>query len=126
VPATVTNWQDVAPRTVISGFRGRFIHSANMTFVMWDLEAGAVLPEHSHPHEQVVHMLSGELEVTVDGESRILRAGDVGVIPSHAVHSGRVLTPCRVMDAFYPLREDYMRQGGTGVLQAAAERGGMG
>lgn len=118
---TVQNWKDVAPTTVIAGFHGRFIHSANMTFVMWNLEAGAVLPEHSHPHEQVVHMLEGELEVTIDGATTVLRAGDVGVIPSNAVHSGRALTACRVMDAFYPLREDYMKSGKPGFLQAAAE-----
>jgi quercetin dioxygenase-like cupin family protein len=36
-------------------------YSANMTFALWDIDAGASLPEYAHPHEQVVHLLEGEL-----------------------------------------------------------------
>ena len=30
-----------------------------MTFVYWEVPAGTVLPEHSHPHEQVAHTFEG-------------------------------------------------------------------
>ena len=33
--------------------------------------------------------------------------GEVAVIPSGAVHSGRALTQCRFLDVFHPVREDY-------------------
>lgn len=115
----VFDWAAVEPRTVIPGFHGRMIHSGRMTFVLWAIDKGAILPEHSHPHEQVVHQLDGELEVTVDGETTVLKAGMVGVVPPGAVHSGRALTDCRTMDAFAPVREDYQAQGGPGILQAA-------
>ena len=93
-----------------------------MTFVLWQIDKGAILPEHSHVHEQVVHVYEGELEVSVAGEMTVLRGGSIGVIPSNAVHSGRALTNCRVMDAFYPLREDYMKGGAASVLQDAMKR----
>lgn len=92
---------------IMPGFHGRLIHSDFMTFIYWDIEAGATLPEHSHPHEQVVHMHSGEFEITIAGNTELLIAGDVTAIPSHALHSGRALTACKIMDAFHPVREDY-------------------
>jgi quercetin dioxygenase-like cupin family protein len=73
-------------------------------------------------HEQVVHVLEGDLEVTVDGKTSVLHAGSMGVIPSNAVHSGRALTDCRVLDAFYPLREDYMEGGAPSLLADAMRR----
>lgn len=117
-------WDKVERKTVIPGFHGRFAHSKHMTFALWEIEAGAVLPEHSHMHEQVVHVYEGELEVTIDGDTRVLRGGAIGVIPPNAVHSGRALTACRVMDAFYPLREDYMKGGAPSLLEAASKRVG--
>jgi quercetin dioxygenase-like cupin family protein len=116
------DWEKIQARTIIPGFRAKFVHSANMTFALWDIDAGGKLPEHSHPHEQVVHQLEGELEVTVEGVTTVLRPGNVAVIPSHAVHSGLALTDCRAMDVFYPLREDYMVDGKPSVLQDAMAR----
>jgi quercetin dioxygenase-like cupin family protein len=97
-------------RERFAGFKGRFVHSATMSFVHWQIEAGAVLPEHSHPHEQVAHVVAGEFELTIDDETHVLRAGCVGVIPGGARHSGRALTDCFIIDAFHPVREDYRQQ----------------
>lgn len=115
-----TAWADLEEQTVIPGFHGRFIHSEHMSFVLWRLEAGAVLPEHAHPHEQVVHVFSGELEMTVAGETTSCGPGTVLVIPPHARHSGRVLSDASVMDVFSPVREDY-RDGGAPLLAGALE-----
>ena len=119
MPSNVIEWDRIEQKTVIPGFHGKFAHSKNMTFVLWHIDEGAILPEHSHMHEQVVHVYEGELEVTVAGETRVLRGGSIGIIPPNALHSGRALTDCRVMDAFYPLREDYMKGGSPSVLQGA-------
>ena len=118
----VIEWDKIETKTVIPGFHGKFAHSANMTFVLWKIDKGAVLPEHSHMHEQVVHVFEGELQVTVAGETTVLSGGSIGIIPSNALHSGKALTDCRVMDAFYPLREDYMKGGAASVLKDAMKR----
>lgn len=99
--------KDVTPRDVFPGFRGRFVHSAHMTFAYWDIDEGGLVPEHHHLHEQVVNMLEGKLELTVDGQRHLLGPGDVLIIPPHAVHAGRALSPCKVLDVFSPVREDY-------------------
>jgi quercetin dioxygenase-like cupin family protein len=101
------NLHDLEAKELVPGFKGRFVHSENMTVAYWDIEVGAVLPEHAHSHEQVASMIAGEFELTVNGETRVLRPGSVAIVPSNAVHSGRAITMCRIIDAFYPVREDY-------------------
>jgi quercetin dioxygenase-like cupin family protein len=85
-----------------------------MTFALWDIDAGASLPEHAHPHEQVVHLLEGELSLTVAGINRQRRG-----YPSNARHFGKAVTVCRVLDVFYPLREDYFPNGLPMVFEDA-------
>jgi len=98
---------DLEQREPMEGFKGHFVHSAHSTFVHWDIDPGAPLPEHSHPHEQVVNMIEGEFELTVDGDTRRLEPGMVAIIPGNAVHSGKAITRCHIIDVFYPIREDY-------------------
>jgi quercetin dioxygenase-like cupin family protein len=94
-------------REIFPGFKAHFVHSANMTFAHWLIKAGATLPEHAHVHEQVVNLIEGEFELTIAGETKRLVRGSVAIIPSNALHSGKAITDCRIIDAFYPIREDY-------------------
>ena len=92
---------------IIKGFKGRFMHSDNMTASFWQVDKGAILPEHAHPEEQISIVTQGELALTVNGKTKIMTPGKVAVIPSNVVHSGKALTYCEVTDIFSPLREDY-------------------
>ena len=49
-------------------------------------------PPHRHPWEEAYVVLSGELEVTVDGTSHILGPGGVAHVPAGAVHGYRNVT----------------------------------
>ncbi len=102
-----TDLNKVNAKEILPGFRVKVIHSEHMTLTYWDIKAGSSLPEHSHPHEQVTNIIEGELELIVDGESNILIPNSVVVIPSNATHSGKAITDCKVIDVFYPIREDY-------------------
>lgn len=95
-------------REVFPGFHGRFVHSGQMTFAWWRIDPGAEVPEHDHPHEQVVNVLEGELSLTVAGEEMHLKPGDVVTIPGGVRHAARGLAaPCRVLDVFSPVRDAY-------------------
>ena len=94
-------------KEIVPGFHGRFVHTDNMTFVYWDIDAGSALPEHSHAHEQVVNVIEGELQLTADSETRIMGPGQVAVLPGNVRHSAKGITDCKVIDVFCPVREDY-------------------
>lgn len=92
---------------MIPGYFVRFVHTDNMTLSFLQVRAGASLPEHDHPHEQVSMVQEGEFELTVAGKPILLKPGEVLVIPSGVRHSGRAITDCRLLDVFNPVREDY-------------------
>jgi quercetin dioxygenase-like cupin family protein len=94
-------------RDIIAGFHARFIHTESMTLAFVEIDAGSILPEHAHFHEQCTRVIKGELALTIDGETHIYTQGQVAVIPAHVPHSARALTACTVMDVFSPVREDY-------------------
>ncbi|MBD3334969.1 MAG: cupin domain-containing protein [Candidatus Eisenbacteria bacterium] len=94
-------------REVVPGYRGRFVHSESMTAVYWDADAGAPIPQHAHPHEQIMNLVAGEFELTVGGEMQLMTPGMIAVIPPDVPHSGRAVSACRIIDVFHPIREDY-------------------
>lgn len=99
---------DLIPvREIFPGLRARLIHSDRVTHSWVDVDPGATFPEHQHPHEQIVSVLSGELDLVVDGVTHTLRPGLVFVIPPDVRHSGGSKTGARVLDTFAPTRDDY-------------------
>ena len=94
-------------REIFPGVRARLVHTDRVTHSWVVLDQDATFPDHQHPHEQVVSVLEGQLDMVVNGEPVVLTAGQVYVIPPHAPHSGRAVTACRVLDTFAPVREDY-------------------
>lgn len=102
------NPDERAVKQLLEGIQARTFWGANMLLAVVDLDAGAILPAHSHPHEQAGIVLTGELEFVIDGEARHLKPGDLYIIPGHVVHSVTVGSdPARVLDIFSPVREEY-------------------
>ena len=99
--------KDINKREIVPGYRARFVHSEKMTLAYWGVDLGAGRTIQNHPHEQIANVLEGQFELTINGESRILEPGTVAIIPSDVPHSGRAITACRLLDAFYPCRDDY-------------------
>lgn len=97
----------IKQKEVLKGFKGRFFHTNSFTITFWEIEEGAILPEHEHIHEQTTQVIEGKLEMTINGETRILEPGMIVSIPSNVKHSGKALTICKITDTFCPVREDY-------------------
>lgn len=101
------NSTEIETQELLPGADVGFVHTDNMTLAYWSFIPGVSVPDHAHPHEQVVNVIEGIFELTVDGEKARLEAGAVAVIPPDAIHSGSSITDCRIVDVFYPVREDY-------------------
>jgi quercetin dioxygenase-like cupin family protein len=73
-----------------------------------ELAPRSVVDEHSHPHEQVGMVLEGRVRFYIGGEEKVLGKGDMFRIPGNVKHHVTTLEePARVLDIFYPIREDY-------------------
>jgi len=72
------------------------------------IEPGAVVPEHSHHHEQAGFVASGTLTFVVDGEEHVIGAGKSYVIPGDEAHGAenRAEDPVDGVDIFSPPRAD--------------------
>lgn len=92
---------------IAEGIRGRAVTAGSVTVFHAELDAGALLPKHNHPHEQVVNVIEGELELVVEGVTHRLIPGTAMVLAPNVEHSGRAVTRCRVVDVFQPVREDF-------------------
>jgi quercetin dioxygenase-like cupin family protein len=99
---------EFSTHTIFPGVHIRTCAADKMMLSVAELEPGAVVEEHSHPHEQVGIVLQGPLVFTIGGEERTLQAGDLFRIPGGVRHKVRALDrPARALDVFYPPREDY-------------------
>jgi quercetin dioxygenase-like cupin family protein len=94
-------------RELVPGFTAKLIHTDTVTIAHVRAVEGSMLPEHQHPQEQVTNILSGKLEMTVDGETRVCPAGTVITIGPNVPHAARALSDCEIIDVFHPVREDY-------------------
>ena len=87
-----------------AGWKGRFFHSDHMTFAYYSVTAGASIHEHSRANDEVWNVIEGELEVTIAGETRALRAGGAAVVPPNTLHSVKAITAVRAIVVDYPTR----------------------
>jgi unsaturated pyranuronate lyase len=88
------------------GWFGRFFHSPSMTFAHYEFKGGSSVHEHFHPQEEVWQVIEGEVEVTVDGKSKVTGPGMAAIIPGGVRHSVKALTDGRAIIVDYPLRPD--------------------
>src|SRR5262245_31091815 len=51
-------------------------HGDDLMMVTVEFEAGAIGALHSHSHRQVTYVVRGQFETTIDGERKVLEAGD--------------------------------------------------
>lgn len=99
--------KNIEQKEIIKGFKGRFVHMKTFTLGFWEVEKGAEIPIHSHPHEQTTQVIEGEFEMTVNNSTKVYTPGMIVTIPSHVEHGGKALTNCKLSDVFCPVREDY-------------------
>src|SRR5438309_10962351 len=82
----------ITRRTVANG--------KTMYQMMATLAAGSTMPPHSHPQEQIVHILEGKMRLIVDGVSHELSTGDSFSLASNVPHGVETIFSTRLVDTF--------------------------
>ncbi len=92
----------------LPGCRLKTPYGQNLMLSYLEMDAGAEVPMHCHPHEQAGVLLSGVLQLTIGEETRVVQAGSLFIIPPNVPHRALAIDgPATVLDVFSPIREDY-------------------
>ena len=107
----MVNFEKKTPKIDLGGGLTRRImsHDGGMMAVAVDFEKDAVGALHSHPHEQITYIISGKCRYTVGEETKEVGTGDSVLIPGDVSHSIVILEDTKVIDAFSPAREDFLK-----------------
>lgn len=96
------------PKQILPGIFLRSFFGEEMTLAVIDIEANGVIPLHSHVHEQVGMVIEGIAKLTVEGETRETKSGDVYTVPGNIVHGVAAGNqPVKLVEVFYPTREEF-------------------
>jgi quercetin dioxygenase-like cupin family protein len=103
---------EAAP-VIISEGRTRYLaHTNNVMIAVVDFNDGPAAqpdPPHSHPHEQVSYVASGEIILIMGTEKARLSEGDLFTVAPNVPHAVQTLTKhVRLIDAFNPIRNDFL------------------
>ena len=108
MPGFIVDKKDCSHHQIFPGVDIFTTHGQQLMLSLVEFQPGAVVEEHSHPHEQLGLLLEGEMEFVIGGESHTVRPGQMwripGGVPHKAIAGDR---PVRALDVFYPIREDY-------------------
>lgn len=99
---------ELARLRLFDGVAGRVVGGTGLTLAFVELDPASVVPEHSHPHEQIGVCVSGSLSFRVGDEKREVGPGGTWEIPGgvpHEVRAGPV--GAAVIEAWSPQRDDW-------------------
>jgi quercetin dioxygenase-like cupin family protein len=94
--------------TLAEGVSAQALFGEGVMLNLVELAPDALVPRHSHPHEQLGVVLRGELKLVVAGHDRVLRDMDAYALPGELEHQAQAGPGgALVLDVFQPVREDY-------------------
>jgi quercetin dioxygenase-like cupin family protein len=100
-------WEDMG-----NGVRRKIMaYDESLMLVVAEFQNGGIGSVHQHYHTQITHVHSGKFEVQINGQKKVLNAGDVFYVPPHAPHGALCLEAGILIDVFSPMREDFINNG---------------
>jgi len=109
--AAFIRWDDLEREKLNDLLERRLVTGERIMLAHVYLKKGCVVPRHSHENEQVTYILEGSLRFWLgeEGEEeRVLKAGEVLVIPSNLPHKAEALEDTLDLDVFCPPRQDWL------------------
>ena len=97
-------------KELVAGAMANLAWGEKLMLSLVEIEPGAVVPMHSHPHEQGGIGVEGQFDLIIGNERRRIGPGDMYIIPGGVPHSAIGLDRRSVvLDIFSPIREDYQK-----------------
>jgi len=84
------------------------VHGERTLMTEVKMDKGAVIPPHSHPHEQTGYLVSGHLDFVADGEHIDAKVGDSWNIAGDIAHGATAIEDSVIVEVFSPVRGDYL------------------
>ena len=104
----VMHTEDLSMSTPEPGLRRQVMsYSPGMMLVRHRMKKGWVGARHSHPHEQLVYIVSGHLTFQHPGGVLEATTGNSFLVPGNVEHQALAQEDSEVLDIFTPYREDY-------------------
>lgn len=101
-------WNSVAVETLNPLLGRHFVVGQNIMLARVLLKKGCIVPEHSHPNEQLTYIAAGALKFWIDGREIVVSAGECLTIPPNMPHKAEALEDTVDFDVFNPPRADWM------------------
>src|SRR5437868_4251082 len=101
-------WNAVKVETLNPLLGRHFVVGQNIMLARVLLKKGCIVPEHSHPNEQLTFIAEGALKFWIDGKEIVVNAGEVLTIPPNMPHKAEALEDTVDFDVFNPPRADWM------------------
>jgi quercetin dioxygenase-like cupin family protein len=126
-PGRYVEVAEVEPVEFVPGLEFRPVLGENTLTNFVHFEPHTEAPVHVHEEEQIVIVLEGEFEFSIDGDVRTMRPGDVAVVPPWVPHGARTLdTRCTEVDVFTPPRRSLLQHAAAQVEKKPAADGASG
>ncbi len=84
------------------------VYGDKTLLVRFKMTKGALLPSHTHPHEQTGYLVSGRINLYIGSECSNAGPGDSWCVQSGVAHRAEVLEDSVAIEVFSPVREDYL------------------
>ncbi|MCK9357245.1 MAG: cupin domain-containing protein [Dehalococcoidia bacterium] len=106
---TIITYKNVPLVELARGANSHIVAGRNMTLSFAHLEAKSYFPVHVHATiEQLMLVLSGELDAILDGKMYRMKPGDIIFFPAGREHGSQALdVDCDIVDIFSPARAEY-------------------
>lgn len=106
----ITTWDEFPTVEYVPGVHRQTVSGEKVMLTRIVYRGGVVIPEHTHPAEQLMLIEHGRLRAKVGDEESEVGPGSILVIPSDCVHAFRQLSEEDVVfyEAFAPIRLEYL------------------
>jgi quercetin dioxygenase-like cupin family protein len=110
--AALTSWSDIPAEILNPLITRQFVSGSQAMLARIALKKGCLVPLHAHPNEQISFIVEGALlfllgDATAPDE-KIVRAGEILLIPANLPHSAEALEDTIDLDIFSPPRQDWI------------------